>query len=185
MRFGAAGDRDELAAFILDLDQTLGEGRMIVDAAVRWQPNAPRAERCRHRAFELAEKLVAARPGGIHPQVQRSALEQCGPFAGSDQGREFLRQPSGHRASRRHRLTLHYRLRTTRLSEQVEKRRIVSGKGEDSRTSAVRPFGNRPHCPKHKFAYCAAILRTGVAPRLEVARDEHVRGRPVVAGRFD
>ena len=75
-----AGQRDQLAALVLHLDQPGRERRMLVDPAVGGQANAPRTERRRRRSSNLLEQFVARRPGDIDPQVERRALEQSGPF---------------------------------------------------------------------------------------------------------
>ena len=84
-RAGAAGQRDELAALVLHLDQARRERRMLVDPAIGGQANAPGADGVGVGAFELFEQFVTRRPGDIDPQVEGRAIEQRGPFVTADQ----------------------------------------------------------------------------------------------------
>ena len=75
-----AGQRDQLATFILYLDQAVGEGGMAIDAAVGSQANAPRTQAGRQRVLDLTNELLAVCPGDIHPNVERRTLKQGRPF---------------------------------------------------------------------------------------------------------
>ena len=72
-----------------------------------------------------------------------------------------------------------------RLTEQLEKVGIVIREPEDRCPAVRRPLGGAADASKHQLADGAAVLRPGIAAMLEVAGDEGVRGRSVVALRRD
>ena len=75
-----ARERNELAALVLDLDKPGFVSGMIVDPAVDWQAQAPRAELRQSRAWNLLHELLARSSRRVHSEVERCPVQECGPF---------------------------------------------------------------------------------------------------------
>ena len=173
-----AGQRDQLAAFVLDLDQAVGEGRMIVDPGVGRQPQAPGAERASAPRRRIASSIaLAAGPRDIDPQVERRALEQRRPFVGVDQrstsaGSSHAGAATPARPARRP--------RSAPGRAAIRRTGRASSASSSARPSiAARPLAGRSPAAadgaEHQLAHRPAVLRAGIAPGLEIARDDRRR----------
>src|SRR6185437_394225 len=96
--FRVAGERDELAALVLDFDLPGFEAGFALDADVGRESNAPRTDLRRHRIDKLLEQLVPRAFRDVDSQVQWSAVEQRRPLVRGDQRRQLRGDPSRYEA---------------------------------------------------------------------------------------
>ena len=75
-----AGERQQLAALVLHLDEAFGKDGTVVNAAVGRKPQAPGADAGLLRLGKLRKQRIARRAGNIYAQVERCALQQRRPF---------------------------------------------------------------------------------------------------------
>src|SRR5918993_1888438 len=99
--------------------------------------------------------------------------------------RKLRHQPLRHLAMSCDWLAVRDRLRSAWLSEEIEQRWFILSKRKDRRPTACRPFRYRPNRTEDELSDCASVLRSGVAPGLEVSCDDRVRRRSVVTSRRD
>jgi hypothetical protein len=78
--FGSHASATQLAALVLNFDQPLAIGGMIVDAPIGRKADSPWTKRRRSAFSKLAEKLIARCTRNIHAQIERCALQQRRPF---------------------------------------------------------------------------------------------------------
>src|SRR4029079_3081869 len=86
---GSTGERDQLAAFVLNLDQALSIRRMVIDPRIRRQPDSPRTVRRWRCIDKLIEKTLARGPRRVRAEIERRAFEQSRPFVLAYIGRKL------------------------------------------------------------------------------------------------
>ena len=179
-----AAERDQLAAFVLDLDVAVEESRMLVDATVGGQANAPWAERRRDCAREGIEHRLAASSRNIDAQVERRPLEQGGPFVGGDQRRQLACEPWREQPRRRARLAVADRPRAMRRAvEQSREFGVVAGQPDHRRAAVRRRLARPADGAEHQLPHRPPVLRPGIAAGLEKMADDRIGRRPILARR--
>ena len=89
--FRLTGQRNQLAALVLYLEQALLECGMIVQARIGRKTQTPWTDACRLGSLDLAEQLLAMDPRDIGPEVDRRPFQQCGPLStGNMVGEKWL-----------------------------------------------------------------------------------------------
>jgi hypothetical protein len=142
-----AGERDQLAALVLHLDQPVGESLVAGDRAVGRQPQSPRAER-RRLGPEMRRHLLAAGAGKIGAKVDRRALDQRRPL--------FPRGPAATAAAEPASAP---RPRLARGSSSARRGRAMPASVEQLGRSAAAPPGRSPAPrpngapPEHQLAH--------------------------------
>ena len=93
VRSGFAGESEELAAFVLDLDEAGSPGLLLLDPETFRQPQAERGERSRRALREDCAGGVAVALQPVHPEIERRPFQQGGIFLGNHQWIEQRNEP--------------------------------------------------------------------------------------------
>ena len=172
---------DQLAAFVLDLDQPARQARLLLDlrcprAGAARSANAAsarlRAARQRRRRGCLRARLTRRSSGARSSRAGqlRRVDQRIEPLGEPGRRRRRLRRPAPRPADRRRAVR--------RAVEQGEQRRIVLRPGRASRRG---PTAGRSPARRiariDQLAHRPAVLRAGIAARLEIARDRACRRR--------
>ena len=104
---------------------------MLVDPALRRQPQPPRTEGGESCVGEIGQQVLARGASRIDAQVERCPLQQRRPLVLTDHGRQFVVEPAGNDRLLHAILGFDNRLGTARLSEQSLKLRLAIDKTEN------------------------------------------------------
>ena len=183
-----AGEADELAALVLDLDQAAPPGRGLLDAKAFGQAEADRRpaasapRRAARRAPPRAcpSSRLTRRSSGARPSKaghSSGAISRIEPLDAARRARSRPRRRGSPARDRRRR-------RAASRRSGLEQLRLGRGRAP---SIAARPEAGRSPArrmaPIDELAHRAPVLRAGIAALREIAGDQRVRGRPAARAR--
>ena len=186
-RLHARGERDDLAAGVLNFDPAVDIGLSLLDRRIRRkaEPGIDTVDR-----NSLGHGRAELRHAGLErvdAQVERGAIQQRRGLIRIDaRGGERFHQPCRRHIGRCRNLIRTDRRRPVRGA--VERGRefgVTRRQRQQRRTAAVRPLAAQADRVVDQPADRAAVLRPGIAARGEPALDQHVRRSAAVPRRGD